>query len=708
MKTQYRVILLMLGILVIAGVGLALVSQSEKNHAAVLYQDVVDQHQRLFSAVYRLDGESQANLASDYTYWDDMVKFTGAPTTKASQTFAHENLDTALNTYHVDAIWVFLPNGREIYQTNGLGLSSIDLPLTASQMKAAFAKQQLAHFFVRTTQGVVELRGATIHPSNDPLRQSPSAGYFFVGRLDGLAYRQNLGADLKSQVDLAPTPPDHVPTPSTGQIILTQALNGLDNRPISYLQVTSDAPSIRDIYQLSSKRLQNFGAIVIPVLLILFWFLTRYVTAPLQQISRTLETHDPDSLRALAAKHSEFGQVAALLGDYFRQNRLQLSTAHARLRASINSINIGFIMTDVNKQITIVNDAARKILFDDPKRSREISVPELNLLLPNLHLDRTIDSAMQHVSSHGLGVVQLREKSLRVFVAPVTEVAAQPPVLGSIILVEDITLARGLQRARDEFFSIASHELRTPLTVIMGNAAIIRENIVPRVKNSELEGMTKDIYDSSQRLIQMVNDFLDTSRLEQNHIKFELTNVDVDKLLQDIVKQYQNVAKDGHISLKYNHLKGDQANTIVKADKAKLQQVLINLLSNAVTFTHEGSISFRLESHSNYVRVYVTDTGEGIPIERVNLLFKKFQQAEENILSRNAARSLAPGSARDTTHGTGLGLYISKLLVEGMGGLIRLESSEVGQGSTFSLTLPAAKPSQLKKGGSRAQKDTAN
>lgn len=708
MKTQYRVILLMLGILTVAAVGLTYLSQSEKQHAADLYHDIVDQQQRLFDAVYRLDGTPQASLATDYTYWDDLVNFTKNPQLPANQTFAHENLDTALATYQVNAVWIYQLNGQPVYQTNDLDLANFKLPLTLAQIQAAFAKQPQAHFFVRTDQGIVELRGATITSSADPKHLLPPQGYFFTGRVYGLAYRERLGADLKSQVDLASQAPNNLPAPSTGQVVLSKALLGQNAKAIGYLQTTSDAPSIRDIYQLTSKRLQNFVVIVVPVLLVLFWFLTRYVTEPLSQISRTLKSHDPDSLTELESKHNEFGQIAALLGDYFRQNRIQLGAAHARLRASINSINIGFIMTDVNKQITMVNDAARKILFEDVKRAHELNLAELDQLMPKLQLERTVTGSMETIASHSLGEVQLQEKFLRVFVAPVTEVAGKAPVLGAIILIEDITLERSLKRARDEFFSIASHELRTPLTVIMGNASMIAENIVPTVKNSELAAMTSDIFDSSKRLIQMVNDFLDTSRLEQNRIKFELTSIDLTKVLPALVKEYQHVAAERQVKLEYELVKGTTNSVIVRADAPKLQQVLINLLSNAVTFTSQGSITFRLDPHPDYVRIYLSDTGDGIPLERHHLLFKKFQQAEENILSRNASRSLSPGSARDTTHGTGLGLYISKLLVEGMGGLIRLESSEVGKGTTFSVTLPTESSSRLKQGGQDGKKDTLN
>ncbi|HSX14755.1 MAG TPA: ATP-binding protein [Candidatus Saccharimonadales bacterium] len=693
-KTQYRVILLMLALLAAAAIGLFVLSQSEKRHTETLYQDVVDERQRLFSAVYRLDGEPQANLATDYTYWDDMVAFVKKPTKK----FAQDNLDTALSTYQVDAIWVFRTDGTKVYQNNGSNVSAIDLPLSKAEIAQVFTKQRLAHFFVRTSSGIVEIRAATIHPSNDPNRQTVPQGYFFVGRLYNAEFRQRLGNDSKSNVNLLsgndnPTMPD----PSTGQVVIDKTLGDMNGQTIARLQATADAPSIRELYTQNSQRVKNFVIIVIPVLLALLWFLTRYVTNPLNKISRTLATKDPNNLEELGTSTSEFGQIALLLSQYFRQNRQQLEEAHTRLRASINAFNIGFIMTDANLNITMVNDAARRILFADPKRAKEVKLAELERLMPKIKLEQTISNAINTITSHSLGEVPLLEKFLRIYVAPVTESPGQAPVIGSIILFEDITLERSLKRARDEFFSIASHELRTPLTVIMGNAAMIAEHVIPKVKNPELAGMTKDIYDSSRRLIQMVNDFLDTSRLEQNRIKFELTAVDLPELLQGLVKEYQHTVGQQGLELKLEILDG-RGKIVARADQIKLRQVLINLLSNAVTFTHSGSITMRLESHPDYVRIFVTDTGEGIPPERHNLLFKKFQQAEENILSRATPGSLKPGSARDTTHGTGLGLYISKMLMEGMGGLIRLESSEPGKGTTFSLTLPAAKPSKLKKG----------
>ena len=122
---------------------------------------------------------------------------------------------------------------------------------------------------------------------------------------------------------------------------------------------------------------------------------------------------------------------------------------------------------------------------------------------------------------------------------------------------------------------------------------------------------------------------------------------------------------------------------LVYADPDRVKQVLYNLIGNAMRFVAKGGVTIEAKVHGNLLKVMIEDTGAGISPENQNLLFHKFQQAGESILTR------------DTTRGTGLGLYISKLLVENMGGRVQLEKSEVGVGTTFSFTVPIATKEQL-------------
>jgi signal transduction histidine kinase len=250
-------------------------------------------------------------------------------------------------------------------------------------------------------------------------------------------------------------------------------------------------------------------------------------------------------------------------------------------------------------------------------------------------------------------------------------------VAGAIVVFRDVSKEKELERAKDEFFSIASHELRTPLTAIRGNAAMLEEYFGSKLKDPTIREMIQDIRKAGARLIELVNDFLDTGRLEQGRLKFQKEQFDIAALMEEATRELEPSALGETVSLDIKHPTAPLPQ--VTADRNRVKQVLINLIGNAFKFTKKGRIVVAAGQEGNTVKVTVSDTGHGIPQENQKLLFKKFQQAP-----------ITNSYTRDVTKGTGLGLYISKLMVEGMGGKIWLERSEVGKGSTFAFSLPVA------------------
>lgn len=275
----------------------------------------------------------------------------------------------------------------------------------------------------------------------------------------------------------------------------------------------------------------------------------------------------------------------------------------------------------------------------------------------------------------------LGKRFLTIHISPIidrNEKTMDFTVIGTVILIEDVTEEQRLEQTRDEFFSIASHELRTPLTAIRGNAAMIRDYYAETIKDPRLTMMIDDIHDASIRLIRIVNDFLQVSRLEQGKMDYQTEAFDLKALIEEVFEDIQALAQEKQLFLKFEH----QVESIPKvvADRDRTKEVLINLIGNSIKYTQTGGISLRLEAYADYIKTLITDTGRGIPSEFQPLVFQKFQQASEHHLTRDSSRS------------TGLGLYICKLLVEAMGGFVALERSEFNQGSTFSFTLPVAKP----------------
>lgn len=351
----------------------------------------------------------------------------------------------------------------------------------------------------------------------------------------------------------------------------------------------------------------------------------------------------------------------------------ELAEEQARLVASIKGLSLGFMLTDNQNKIILTNPAVSRIFgFGDQKWT----IADIEkLLAPGFDFLASCAKCKAEKKTVDVRDIVLGPNFLRIFLAPVVMTHDHEEVIGMVILVEDITEAKILERSRDEFFSIASHELRTPLTAIKGNTSMILDYFADQLKDRQMKEMIDDVHESSIRLIEIVNDFLDTSRLELGKMQFEKGILNLSQLIPNVIKQYQVTSSRKKL---YIHFEDQEKQPPVVGDQDRFRQVLINLIGNGLKFTKEGGVTVTLKNMGKFIKVLVSDTGMGIPKDNQKLLFRKFQQAESNIFTR------------DTTRGTGLGLYISKLMVDGMGGSVQLESSVVGKGTTFSFTLPVA------------------
>jgi len=355
---------------------------------------------------------------------------------------------------------------------------------------------------------------------------------------------------------------------------------------------------------------------------------------------------------------------------------LGLQQEKAKLAASINSLSMGFMIIDIEGNTLISNPAIEKIFGVSP--SGAWSIKEIAGQLPEINLAEMVEKSRNERKNFEKKDITLGNSGrfLRIFVSPITLMDGAENVIGSVILFEDISEAKVLERSRDEFFSIASHELRTPLTAIRGNTALIRDYYLEKIKDPEFAEMVSDIHESSVRLIGMVNEFLNMSRLEMGKMVFKKESVDVGQITQEVIDELK-VNADG----KKLYLKSTLTANLppVLADKDKVREILLNLVGNGVNYTQSGGVTLSGGIEEGFLKIVVTDTGRGVSKENQPFLFHKFQQAGGSLYTR------------DATKGTGLGLYISKLTVEGMGGRIWLETSEVGKGSSFAFTLPIAK-----------------
>jgi len=231
-----------------------------------------------------------------------------------------------------------------------------------------------------------------------------------------------------------------------------------------------------------------------------------------------------------------------------------------------------------------------------------------------------------------------------------------------------------VDKLKDEFISIGSHELRAPLTVILGYSSIAKEEL-SQGKTTNFDKYLEAIEGSANRLNTLVGDMLEVSRIEQGRIKMTLVNVKLSDIVKEIIGQFTIPAKEKKLDLKLVEPTPEISSIEIIADVDRLKQVVINLLSNAIKYTLEGGVTVNLVFSDNKknILIKVKDTGVGMNAKAREKLFQKFYRVE-NEKTKNII-------------GTGLGLWITKMLVELMKGEIYVDSME-GAGTEFTVSFP--------------------
>lgn len=227
-----------------------------------------------------------------------------------------------------------------------------------------------------------------------------------------------------------------------------------------------------------------------------------------------------------------------------------------------------------------------------------------------------------------------------------------------------------------EFMSLATHEIRNPATFIKGFAAGALDGdlgeLTPKIK----DGMQK-IFVRINDIIHLGNQYLDKSKLELNQLKYEFVPLDLGKLAEDLVREFQPAATQYGITATSSVDKS--VDYTVQADSGKIKEVIGNLIDNAIKYTPKGSVIVSVLKGDNTVKIEIADTGNGIPAETIPQLFKKFSRAD---------------AQKANLLGTGLGLYLAKIFVEAHHGKIWVESPGKDKGSTFFVELPTGQTSK--------------
>jgi len=264
--------------------------------------------------------------------------------------------------------------------------------------------------------------------------------------------------------------------------------------------------------------------------------------------------------------------------------------------------------------------------------------------------------------------------TLRMIKFPIRGAAGEIAGLGAI--ATDVTERKKLQQIKNEFISSVSHELRTPMTSVLGALGLVRGGAAGRLPE-KAQSMIDVAHKNCNRLVRFLNDILDIEKIESGEATFEISLLELGPLVRDSIETVAAYANEQGVEIK---LMEEIRAVAVKADGDRLVQVLTNLLSNAIKFSpRRGVVEVRISQHDRSVRISVADQGPGIPEAFRDRVFERFAQAD-------ATDSRSKG-------GSGLGLSICKLIIDGHGGDIAFDT-EIENGTTFYFDLPECAPEE--------------
>ncbi len=246
-------------------------------------------------------------------------------------------------------------------------------------------------------------------------------------------------------------------------------------------------------------------------------------------------------------------------------------------------------------------------------------------------------------------------------------------------LSNSIIVAKEVDSLKDDFISVASHELRTPMTAIKSYLWMALNKKGKKIDSKKMRHYLSRSYNATDRLIKLVNDMLNISRIESGRMSLSFEKTSLYSLTKEVVESFSHQAKKAQIKIMVLS-KNKKLNVI--SDPDKIKEVFFNLIGNAIKFTPKnGKITIRFRRDNNFIITSITDTGHGMSKENINNLFTKFGIIKGTYQTNQVASASAQG--------TGLGLYICKQIIDLHQGKILGESSGPNQGSTFSFSLPA-------------------
>lgn len=398
------------------------------------------------------------------------------------------------------------------------------------------------------------------------------------------------------------------------------------------------------------------------------------IIRPIEEITRVARniTQRQFESRVRIKAKDEIGQLAGainFMASSLEQQMYEISENQQRLSGVLNNMTSGVIFISEHRRIMLVNPAVEKML-GTPGHDivGKLHIEAGKSFGLSQYIDRCLDKKEKFRQE--VHIYYPNERILDVNFAPYINFKGESK--GVVVVLHDITEIRRLEKMRSDFVANVSHELRTPITSIKGFTETLLDGAMQ--DEETCRNFLQIISDESERLYRMIRDILDLSKIEQKRIPLQMESVHVQEVISSAVTIVQESAARKNLTIT---CPDEMPEIWMMTDKDCLQQIILNLLTNAVAYTPEnGRIAIKTEVTKQQLKLQVIDTGIGIPEKDITRIFERFYRVDK-------ARTRDSG-------GTGLGLAIVKHLIDNLNGQIFVDSVE-GKGTTFTILLPGVK-----------------
>lgn len=434
-----------------------------------------------------------------------------------------------------------------------------------------------------------------------------------------------------------------------------------------------------------------WGIILVSLILsgLVAYYVSRYIAEPIEDFIKSateiargnfdhkINVNSGDEIGRLARI---FNYMTKELGRLNKMNLNKIINERTKTLTIIRNIADGVIVTDSDDRILMLNSIAEQWFAVTEERVTDMPIRSIikdKSLLTIVNNARSGPESANHLSAEI--VVQPRNtRRTRVLQARSARVLGEKnELIGIVTILRDITREKEIDKMKTELVSMVAHELRSPLTSICGFSELILDEDTTREQTEEYAGT---ILKESRRLGNLINKFLDISRIESGKIQAKKEPLDLSEMVFSVVGNNSHVASQKNIEV---DLDIPEKVPLTLADRSMMEQVGLNLFSNAIKYSPANTrLAIRIKETTESVWVEFQDQGYGIPEDSKQKIFEKFYRVTED------------ERVREVT-GSGLGLSLVKQIIEIHGGEIRVES-ELGKGSVFTIVLPRMTASQLK------------